>query len=112
MRYASRKSTVNKFFDVEPDKTKMRAFSNPYKPKALNKKPTCFKNVDKPSCTDLLLTNSSKCVEHCLLLETDLLDFHNFIVNVMKMKHERLLWKIIKYRDYKKFDTKVFEKRL
>ena len=90
----------------------MKASSNQYKPKALNKEPTCFKNVDKPSSTDLLLTNSSKCVEHCLTLETDLLDFHNFIVNVMKMKHERLLCKIIKYRDYKNFDTKVFEKRL
>ena len=59
-------------FNVEP-------FCNQHKLKSLNKDPTCFKNVDKPSCIDLFLTSSSKCFEDCLTLETDLTDFHKLI---------------------------------
>ena len=42
-------------FKVEPDETNMKAFCYQYKLKSLNKEPTCFKNVDKPSCIDLFL---------------------------------------------------------
>ena len=28
-----------------------------YKLESMNKKPTCIKNIDKPSCIDLVLTN-------------------------------------------------------
>ena len=71
-----------------------------------------FKNVDKPSCIDLFLTSNSKCFEDCLTLETGLSDFHKLIVTVMKTKHERFPSKIVKYRDYENFDTKVFTNRL
>ena len=47
----------------------MKAFCNQYKLKTLNKETTCFKNVDKPSCIDLFLTYSSKCLEDCFTLE-------------------------------------------
>ena len=102
----SRKSTVNGLFMLNLTKQRWKHFAISI---SLNKEPTCFKNVDNPSCTDLFLIN--KCVEDCLTLEADLLDFHNFIVNVEKVKHERLPPKAIKYRDYKHFVTKVFEKR-
>ena len=99
-------------FNVEPNEANMKAFCNQYKLKSLNKEPTCFKNVNKPSCIDLFLTNNSKCFEDCLTLETGLSDFHKLIVTIMKTKHEYFPPKIINYRDYKKFDTKMFKDRL
>ena len=86
----------------------MKAFCNQYKLKSLNKEPTCFKNVNKPSCIDLFLTNNSKCFEDCLTLETGLSDFHKLVVTIMKTKHERFAPKVVNYRDYKNFDTKTF----
>ena len=88
--------------NAEPDETKMKAFWNQYQLKSLNKNPICFKNINKPSFTDLFLANSSKCFEDCLTLETGLLDFYKLIV------HGRFPLKITKYRDYKNFGSKVF----
>ena len=96
-------------FNVEPNEANMKTFCNQYKLKSLNKEPTCFKNVNKPSCIDLFLTNNSKCFEDCLTLETGLSDFHKLIVTIMKTKHERFPPKIVNYRDYKNFDTKTFK---
>ena len=62
--------------NVEPNEANMKTFCNKYKLKSLNKEPTCLKNVNKPSCIDLFLTNNSKCFEGCLALETGLSDFH------------------------------------
>ena len=59
----------------------------------------------------MFLTHNSNCFQDCLTLETDLSDFQKFIITVMKTKHERFP-KILKYRDYKNFDTKVFKNRL
>ena len=90
----------------------MKAFCNQYKQNFLNKEPTCFKNVNKQFCSDLFLTNNSKCFEDCLTLETGLSDFHKLIVTIMKTKHECFPPKIINYRDYKNFDTKTFKDTL
>ena len=43
-------------FNVEPNEANMNVFFNQYKLKSLNKEPTCFKNVNKPSYIDLSLT--------------------------------------------------------
>ena len=99
-------------FSVEPNEANMKAFCSQYKLKSLNKKPTCFKNVNKPSCIDLFLTNNSKCFKDCLTLETGLSDFHKLIITIMKTKQERFPQKIINYRDYKNVDTKSFKDRL
>ena len=98
-------------FNVEPNEANMKTFCNQYKLNSLNKEPTCFKNVNKPSCIDLFLTNNSKCFEDCLTLETGLSDFHKLIATIMKTKHKRLAPKIVNYRDYKDFDTKTFKDR-
>ena len=39
------------------DDPKMKTFCEVYNLKSLIKQPTCYKNPDKPSCVDLLLTN-------------------------------------------------------
>ena len=96
-------------FNVEHNEANMKVFWNQYKLKSLNKDPTCFKNVNKLSCIDLLLTNNSKCFENCLTLETGLSDFHKLIATIMKTKQVRLPPKIVNYRHYKNFDTEVLK---
>ena len=69
----------------------------------LNEELTCLKNFNNPSCIDLFLTNSSKSLEKCLTLETDMLDFHKLIITILKVKTDKLPPRIRKYTDYKNF---------
>ena len=87
-------------------------FCNQYKLKSLNKDPTCYKNIDNPSCIDLLLTNSTKNFESVCTIETGLLDFHKLVVTVLNEKHERMPPKVIQYRAYKKSDYAIFNNNL
>ena len=99
-------------FNVEPNETYIIAFCNQHKLKALNKESARFKNIDKSSSIYLFLTNSSKCFEDYLTVETGLSDFNKLVVAIMKTKHQRFPVKIVKYRDYKNVDTKGFNNRL
>ena len=61
----------------------------------LIKKPTCFKNPDKPTCIDLILTNQPSCFQHSKAFETGLSDFHVLADTEIKMSPQKLLPKII-----------------
>ena len=76
-----------------------------------NVEPTCFENVNKSFCIDVFLTNSSKCLENSLTLGRGLPDLHKTIATVMKTRYERSL-RIVKHRDRKNFDTKIFKNKL
>ena len=91
---------------------KIKVFCKHYRLKALKEEPTCFKNLNNPSCIDLFLTNSSKSFEKCLALQTDRLDFHKLIITILKVKPDRLPSRIIKHSDYKNFETKPFNSKL
>ena len=80
--------------------------------KNLVKDPTCFKNIDDPSCIDLFLTNSSPSFQHTTTVETGLSDFHKMAVTVMKTTFPKAQPKIIYYRDYKNFDLTLFRSEL
>ena len=54
----------------------------------LIKDPTCFKNPDKPSCIDLLLTNFPKSFLKSPTLETGLSDFHKLTLTVLKIHYK------------------------
>ena len=47
-----------------------------------------------------------------LKFETRTLDFHQLIIIIFKVKQDRLLPSIIKYRDYKNFQRKAFNNKL
>ena len=47
-------------FNTEIEETTMKSFCESYNLTNLIKQPTCFKNPNKPSCIDLLLTNRPK----------------------------------------------------
>ena len=75
---------------------------------SLTKVPTCFKNPDKPTCIDLILTNWPNLFQYSSVFETSLSDFHLLTVTEFKMGFQKLKPKIITYRDYKNFDNVKF----
>ena len=54
--------------------------------------PTCYKNPDGPSC----------------VIWTELSDFHEMVVTVMKTTYRELEPRIIHYRDFKYFCNNIF----
>ena len=75
-------------------------------------KPTCFKNPDKPSCIDLILTNCSRSFQNSCAIETGLSDFHKLVVTVIKTAYKKSKPKIITYRSYKSFNNDGFREAL
>ena len=73
-------------------------------------RPTCFKNPEKPSCIDLILTNCPRSFQNSCAIETGLSDFHKLVVTVMKTTYKKSQPKIINYRSYKYFNNESFRK--
>ena len=71
-------------FNSEMADTNVKDFCNSYFLKKLIKKPTCFKNPESPTTTDLILTNRPRSFCNSDTLETGLLDFHKLTVTVLK----------------------------
>ena len=76
-------------------------------------RPTCFKNPEKPSCIDLILTNCPRSFQNSCAIETGLSDFHKLVVTVMKTTYKKSQSKIIKYlSSYKYFNNESFREEL
>ena len=75
-------------------------------------KPTCYKNRDRPSCIDLILTNCPRSFQNSCVIETGLSDFHKIAVTVMKTTYRKLEPRIVYYRDFKYFCNKSFKESL
>ena len=69
----------------------------------LVKEKACFKNMQSPSCIDLLLTND---------IYAFTLFCHKFFLTILKTTIPRSQRKETTYRDYKQFDTSKFKKEL
>ena len=95
-------------FNAEMSNPHMSEFCALYNVTNLNKEPTCYKNVDKPTSIDRILTNHARCVQHSGIYETDLSDFHKLTFTVLKMFYAKQNPRIIKYRDYKTFNSITF----
>ena len=67
-------------FKVSIDDPHMESFCESY----WFKNPTCLKNPESPSCTDLILTNNLYSFQNSWVIETGLSDFQKMIVLVMK----------------------------
>ena len=70
-------------FNVEPTEDAMEEFLKVYNLKNLVKGPTCFKNFEKTSCIDLILTNKTKSFQISQINETDISDFHKMVMTVL-----------------------------
>ena len=62
-------------FNVNASDSSMKEFCNLNELKNLINEPTCYKNSEKPTCIDLILTNQSTLFQHSTVLETGLSDF-------------------------------------
>ena len=81
-------------FDCELKEETLSIFCEVYNLKILIKEPIYFKNPEKPTMIDLILTNKPKCFQHSCVYETDISDFDK-----MTIKQKT---KTIFYRNYKR----------
>ena len=78
----------------------------------LVKEPTCYKNVENPSCIDLILTNRHRQFHKTKVLETGISDFHLMTITVLKTYFKKATPTIVTYRDYKKYSHANFRMEL
>ena len=95
-------------FNVGIEEANMQSFCESYNLKSLIKQPTCYKNPDKPTCIDLILTNVPRMFQSTFVIETGLSDFHLMTVTVMRKTFKKLSPRIISYRSYKDFSNETF----
>ena len=75
-------------------------------------KATCYKNPDKPTCIDLILTNCPRSFQNSLVIGTILSDFHKMVVTVMKTSQRKGQPKVTHYSNYKNFSNDIFRESL
>ena len=80
--------------------------------KNLINEPTCYKNSEKPTSIDLILTNQSALFQHRTVLETGLSDFHLLTVTEFKMNFQKCKPHINTYWSYKNYDNDVFRSEI
>ena len=54
------------------------------------KKPTCYKNPDKPTCIDLILTNCAGSFQNSCVIETGFSYFHKMVVALMNTSYRKI----------------------
>ena len=96
-------------FNSKMSEDVMLNFCSLFSLKNLIKEPTCYKNLDNPSCIDLILTNKAKSFQNSKAYETGLSDFHKLIITVLKTSFRKQPPNIITYRDYKKYSVLNFQ---
>ena len=72
-------------FNCELKEETLSTFRKVRNLKNLIKEPTCYKNPEKPTIIDLILTNKRKCFQHSCTYETGIYDFHKMTITVMKV---------------------------
>ena len=95
-------------FNSEITENAMEEFMKVYNLKNLTKGPTFYKNLDKPSCIDLILTNRKKSFHSSHIIETGISDFHKMVVAVMKIDFQKQNPRVVYYCDYKNFSNDDF----
>ena len=63
-------------FNSEMSNPHMSEFCALYNLTNFIKEPTCYKNVDKATSIDHILTNHARCFQHSGIYQTNLSDFH------------------------------------
>ena len=99
-------------FNAEMDDSSIKTFCSNYNLTSMINNPTCYKNPDKPTCIDLILTNCPGSFQNSCVIETGLSDFHKMIITVMKTSYRKIEPRVIKYRDYKSFSNEQFRESL
>ena len=95
-------------FNAEMSNPHMSEFCALYNFTNLIKEITCYKNVDKATSIDHILTNHARCFQHSGIYETGLSAFNKLTFTVLKMFYAKQKPRIINYRDYKNFNKATF----
>ena len=77
-------------FNTEVTQTSMKVFYDSYEFKNLIKDATCYKNPEKPSFLDLILTNNPNSFQNSGVITTGISDFDKMTVTVMNSTFEKL----------------------
>ena len=96
-------------FNVEPEEVNMLDFLNIYNLKNLVKQKACYKNLENPSCIDLIITNSHRSFQNTNVFKTGLFDFHKMTVSVLKSHLPKQKPNIVSYCSYKRFRNNSFK---
>ena len=96
-------------FNAEDTEPTLSEFLKQYEAENMKNK-TYFKNPDKPTCTDLLLTNSQHRFQNTIMILQDCLIFIND--PVLKPSFIKLMARELYYRDYKNFSINSFREDL
>ena len=94
---------LNSFVEDTP----IEIFGENYKLRNFIKKPTCLKNLENPTYTDLLLTNKLLSFKNTYVIETGLSDFYTMIVAVMKTNFLKWNHRLLVTRNMRIFKTKL-----
>ena len=95
-------------FNCEITENPLKIFCDTYNLQNLVTEPTCYKNPLNPSSIDLILTNHSRLFHNTIVLETGLSDHHKMTVTVLKIFVTKQRPILVKYRDYRKFNSQTF----
>ena len=90
----------------------MFGFCETYNLQNLVKYPTCYKNLSKPTCTDLILAHFPKSFQHTQTVESGLTDIQKITLTLLKTHFLRLKASLVSYRDYKGFMNNYFRSEL
>ena len=80
--------------------------------KSLSKEANCYKNPNKPNCTDLILTDSPHSFFNTKSYFTGLSDCYKLALSVFKTTFSKTEPKEMMYRDSKNFDQDIFSQEL
>ena len=79
---------------------------------SINKKPTCYKNPNKPSCIDHILRNSLRSFFKTDTVFTWLSDFDKLVLSAFKLHFLKAKAKEILYRNFRDFKEDNFNRDL
>ena len=72
-------------FNIDIDEQHMQSFCDNYSLKSLIRQTTCYKNFEKPTRIDLILTNMPRSFQSTCAIETGLSDFDCYEKKVKKL---------------------------
>ena len=77
-------------FNAELHDHFLMGFCDVYNLKNLIKDPACFKNTERPTSIDLMLTNSYRSFQNSCAIETRLSDFNKMTVTILKTYFQKM----------------------
>ena len=82
-------------FNAGVEDSSVKNFCSSFNLTSMINKSTCFKNPDKSSCIDLILTNCHRSFQNSCVIETGLTDFHKLVVTITKTTYKKPQTKLL-----------------